>query len=365
MALTRVAVDSRREGHAKGCTNLTYHFRIRRLPPGRLKPAYSADEVSLLNRERDVFLRNFGHWSTEAYGHGVLYRGLLSWGRIHPLPFTSEHGIPFGTSSLSYASQLRSRGKAKPLHLTWNHDVFRAASLKGIDAIRIPHPWSVAWRIAKKKREVAWDGPLLLVPHSLPEVKAPGEITFWKKYLEDLSGDQFPSAALVSHHDVGGIAQRELLNRGVPIFTLGPATGDLFFERFYATVGQFSRIIGPNLSSASFYSTDFGVPFELVGNELEFNYDKLRSAMVGSSDELHNRMDFKEKALGLFSLPVKNRQHHELLQIDKLVHDELSLDLLDFSFVELREVLTRRVSCRSSMWSGIENLRDLRTAARS
>jgi len=343
---------------AGGRVRVNYRLRSPRLPPGRPIPAFSPDEINSRFQRGDVSLRNFGHWSTEIYGFGLLYRKLLKWGRIHPLPFTSEHGIPFGTSSLAYAEQERQSSGCEPLHLTWNLDVCRAACQEGIESIRIPHPWSLGWRMGEKKREQVWEGPLLLVPHSLPEVSAVDDKTFWADYFTNLSQDQHPSAALISHHDLGGSAQSELLRRGVPIFSLGSATSDLFFDLFYEIIGQFSHVMGPNLSSASFYSTDFGVPFELVGHELKFDYGTLEKSMAGDAQQLHNRIEFKNRATQLFSIPLKERLKSDCRRIEELVSAELSLDLLNFSFNELRESLIRRVKFRTSILKILDNSRN-------
>lgn len=306
--------------------------------------------------QRDVSVRNFGHWSSEIYGLGILYRQLLAWSRIHPLPFTSEHGIPFGTSSLHYASEGPRRSGARPLHLTWNLEVHAEAKRRGILSIRIPHPWSVAWRRGGKKRNVKWNGPLLLVPHSLPQVKPTREREFWVNLLDHTVANEPPAAALISHHDLGGVAEGELLRRHIPIFSLGRATSDLFFDRFYDFVGQFTHVVSPNLSSASFYSTDFGIPFQLIGEELAFDYHAVRAKMGKDAHDLHSRAEFKTTATNLFSTPLRSRSQMLNNQISELVWRELSLDLLDYPFDQLGSELARRRSANLAVRVLLRNL---------
>lgn len=305
----------------------------------------SSDTVNLVKR-RDVTLRRFGHWSTEAYGLGSLYRGLLRWPQWRALPFTSEHGIPFGTSSAKYALEGWSRLSRDRLHLTWNREVEATCPQFGVPVIRIPHPWAVGWRANGWNPSVKWDGPLLIVPHSLPDVRSNDPVNYWNHFLASLNAEVRPSAALLSFHDLGGEVEDVLHANKIPVYCVGRATSDFFFERFFHIVSQFPFVIGPNISSASFYVEDFGVPFLRVAEELVFDYSVHKSKLGTWSHQLHNRSEFHEAAVEYFSLPIERRRGSPN---DGLVERELSLDLLEFDFAALGGRLRR--SNRKNLFS--------------
>ena len=308
-------------------------YRITRTPfvPSAESFVFLESQVESLVNRRDVQLRRYGHWSTEIYGMGILYRSLLRWPMWRKLPFTSEHGIPFGTSSVKYALEGWSRNSARRLHVTWSGDVAAACRNAGLDVVQIPHPWSVSWRAAGWKPEAKWSGPLLVVPHSLPSVHFPGGSTYWEDFLSAIPSDLFPTAALISSHDVGSQAEMTFRRWRIPMYCVGRPTGDLFFHRFYNAIGQFPLLIGPNVSSASFYAEDFGIPFLLVGQEVKFDYESYRDTLGDWSQALHSRMEFRSRAQEYFSVEL-SRRSSQGAESRSFVSSELGLSRLDFDF---------------------------------
>ena len=304
--------------------------------------AHSAAEATKFINRRDVTLRRLGHWSAEIYSLGSLYRQLLKWPRWRKLPFTSEHGIPFGTSSVKYALEGWNRLGSRILHLTWSRDVEARCHEFGVPVIRIPHPWAVGWRSRNLAPEVLWDGPLLIVPHSLPDVPSDESSYFFNRFLSSLSTDLRPSAALLSFHDLGGDLEKVFHARKIPVYCVGRATGEFFFERFYNIVSQFDLLIGPNISSASFYAEDFGIPFLRVGEEFGFDYSAHKEKLGSWSGMLHDRQDFQRAANEYFTTPIHWRARN-FTDTTSIVSDELSLDLLDFDFRDLGVMLRSRI----------------------
>lgn len=313
---------------------MKYRLRTAEFVPENESVAHSAPEAKNFVNRRDVSLRRVGHWSTEIYSFGSLYRELLQWPKWRRLPFTSEHGIPFGTSSVKYALDGWNWRGSKLLHLTWSRDVELRCHEFDVPVIRIPHPWAVGWRAKNLAPFVIREGPLLIVPHSLPDVPLTESSSFWNRFLSSLSSDLRPSVALLSFHDLGGEVEQVFHTNKIPVYCVGLATSDFFFDRFYHILSQFRFSIGPNISSASFYSEDFGVPFLRVGEELVFDYSEHKEKLGKWSEMLHDREEFRKVANEYFMTPIPQRTH-SLTETNSLVAQELSLDLLDFDFGEL------------------------------
>jgi len=240
------------------------------------------------------------YWSSETYGQGSIYRKLLSFSTLQPLPFSSDHGVT--TEPHIEESDWNS---GAPIHFTYRSSAVqsRSTSSQRMQIISIEHPWITyrkQSRIAISKRA---RGAIAFIPHSIATAPIQESLEEYLGLLVKAKSDFGRVTICVGMKDVHAGIIPNLRKFNLPIVSVGHVNNKNFGLNFYRMICNFRFGISNSFGSEVLIGTELGLPFSILGPLPE--YIERYLSTIGDRD--------------LNGVPILNRKENYLKHYERFL----------------------------------------------
>lgn len=279
-------------------------------------------------------------WTTEIYSLGKCYRHWLGWPNWLPIPVYGDHGAdPDGELHEHEISN-----KAK-YHLCFYSGRYCAIISQKTNKIpiRIPHPWITYRKSMGIEKNVSAEGCLVFVPHSVPGIEVTDVLSNVEEIIEDLEKffDRKCINLCIHMHDVRNGLHRELRKFGLPLFTLGNSSSQLFVDRFYKLVRTFQAAASSNSGSQLYYCVELGLDYYLLGSKPEYinhGHSQLPLGKIVDFDVSNIALEQRNIALEKDDFFFRQRRG-DREQVNKWIDEVLGLDEVNIrTSAEVRKI---------------------------
>lgn len=271
----------------------------------------------------------------ELYGVGFATRKVAGIPQFIPIPYFSDHGV----THLDQWVPAEKENRAKT-HMTW-HEWRAGLDLSPKRVVRITHPLVIYRRRQGIYRKPDAAGTLVFLDHSLPGVDyEPYDYYQYFEQLAKLPDRMRPRGVCIQMHDIHKGLHKRMRDFGLPLFTVGESSSDLYGPRFYDLITRFEFATSTRVGSHSYLTEEVGVRFFLWGKEIEIN-----NPVIKAREEFeHHR---KKNAAKLFSAFPPRRTTER----DRWLQAALGLDVgLDESVRRIRLAVRRDLV--HALWVG-------------
>lgn len=240
---------------------------------------YTKEKIEELCSENNLQTgcRRSKFWVSEVYGLGRAFREYAYfYPQKIPLYVYSAHGIYFCDKPVKH--ELESEA---PVQL-FNWDKFIQEFKKKSSKPCYKVEWPYLYYIKKNgfKRVEDPEGTIVYPSHSTPLDKETFDI---QKYIEQLKSlpEKFQPISICLHkHDIDKGVHNKYIEAGFKVFTAGHYSDERYIDRFYEILKNFKYSTSNEISSYTFLSVNFGIPFFTYGesskivNLEDINYAK-------------------------------------------------------------------------------------------
>lgn len=243
-----------------------------------------ADKLNALADEANARLCNsrwLPYWSAEAYGFGRTLREYGYYPTQLPLCVDTDHGPQLCYRPLN--TELETDSPCILVHNSaackqWQNEPGKSCHVMSSPFVLFRRLHGIA------QRETA-RGLLFFPAHSTSGVEERTDEALYIELLREAPADFGPAAVCMYGHDVTLGRHMPFLEAGVPVFTAGYPLDRHFTERFYSIVRHFQYAASNELGSYTFYCTELGLPFSLVGPRAIFWNNEDKNVPLGVLDD--------------------------------------------------------------------------------
>lgn len=204
-------------------------------------------------------------WSATAYGNQKFLRRMGFFPRFLPLCVRTDHapGIPAHLSNDVFTDA--------PYYLF--HSAVYAEFVKEsnvpckVDTFCSPF---VYYLLKSNLRRKNGNGSLYFYAHGNNEISPLKSIDIVIDDIRKLPKEFFPVTVCLHYQDLINSVHHSFISEGFDVVCMGNPNDWNFIENYFSILNEFKYTLSSNFSSYSLYSTYFGIPFSLVGEESKF-----------------------------------------------------------------------------------------------
>ncbi len=252
------------------------------------------------------------YWTSELYSSGFYLRKYGYYPSFFPLYCYSMHGVNVQPVSPHEVDN------DAAFFLCYNDDkVKEYKQLSNKPCFKIPAPLPWLRKNYHLNKSTNAQGTLAFFQHTTPAIGFYEEVsTVVNRYIDELLAlpvNLHPICVCLHMHDVRNGTYKIFLERGVPVYSAGNTSNEMFFKYFYDILLNFKCSTSSSMGSNAYYSIEANVPFFLFGKEaLCFNAgDKnIKKGIYGdvkSQELISVESEFKQ-----FSYEVTKRQRDKI-----------------------------------------------------
>ena len=275
-------------------------------------------------------------WTTELYSFGKCYRHWLGWPNWLPIPVYGDHGAdPEGEL---FDHEINNKAK---YHFCFYSGRYQAIISQRTNKIplRVPHAWVTYRKSMGIEKDVSAEGCLVFVPHSVHGIEVINVLSNVKELIGDVEKyfDLKCIKLCIHMHDVRKGLHRDLRKLGLPLFTLGNSSSQLFVDRFYKLSRTFQAAASSSSASQLYYCVELGLDYYLLGSKPEYYNHGHSGIALGNVVNSDVRNIALKKDEIFFRLRRGNRE-----QINKWIDEVLGLDEVNINTpAEIRKIFIR------------------------